>query len=58
MQRFGWAILLAFLIMFAVIGLTGIVIFLAGVLTLLGLQAALLFRYIVNENRRALKFRQ
>ena len=44
--------------MFAVIGLTGIIIFLTGVLALIALQAALIFRYIVNENRRAQKFRE
>ena len=51
-QRFGWGILLTFLIMYAAIGLNGLLIFLTGIIFIAVLQAALIFRYIVNENRR------
>ena len=53
LKNFGWAILLIFLVMYAAIGLNGLLIFLGGILFLVTLQAALLFRYIVNENFRA-----
>ena len=57
-QRFGWAVLLLFLVMFAAIGLTGVLIFLGGILFIVALQAALIISYIVNENRRAQNFRE
>ena len=52
-QRAGWAILLIFLLMYAVIGLNGILIFIGGIIVVIVVQLALLFRYIVNENKRA-----
>jgi len=52
-QRFGWGILLIILLMYATVGLNGLLIFLSGIASTILLIAALIFRYIVNENRRA-----
>ena len=52
-QRAGWAILLIFVLMYAAIGLNGILIFIGGIIVVIIVQLALLFRYIVNENKRA-----
>ena len=52
-KRFGWGILLTILLMYATIGLNGLLIFLSGIVFTALLVAALIFRYIVNENIRA-----
>lgn len=44
--------------MYAALGLNGVLIFLMGILFIVVLQAALIFRYIVNENERARKKRE
>ena len=45
--------MLTVVVMYAAIGLQGLLIFLFGIIFLILLQAGLVFRYIVNENKRA-----
>ena len=51
-HRAGWALALVIAVMYAALGLVGFLIFLFGILTLVLIQAAILIRYIANENKR------
>ena len=51
-HRAGWALALVVAVMCAALGLVGFLIFLFGILTLILIQAAILVRYIANENKR------
>jgi len=53
LQRFGGVIVLSFVVMYAAIGLNGVLLFVLGMLFVVALIALITFLYIVNENERA-----
>lgn len=52
-QKFGGAIVLSFVLMYAAIGLNGVLLFVSGMLFIVFMIALVIFLYIVNENERA-----
>lgn len=54
-QKFGAFVALFFAILYAALGLHGVLIFSFGVLAVLAVEGAFLVRYFANENKRASK---